>query len=122
MIPEPVLRGYVLEEVLARLLRDNGYSLLVDASQDRDALTQGADGLLGRGRCTDPQLDALGELLIPTPFSLPLRLFAEAKFMNKKVDITVVRNALGVLSDVNEHHRKDVEHHFPLRRYHYRYA
>jgi hypothetical protein len=122
LIPEPVLRGYVLEEVLARLLRHNGYSLLVDAGQDRDALTSGANGLLVRGRGADHQVDALGELLIPTPFSLPLRLFAEAKFMSKKVDITVVRNALGVLSDVNEHHGKDGDHHFPLRRYHYRYA
>jgi hypothetical protein len=32
MISESALRGYVLEEVLARLLRENGYTLLVRES------------------------------------------------------------------------------------------
>ena len=122
MISEPVLRGYVLEEVLARLLRENGYTLLVRASQDDDALRDGKHGLLVRGRGTDHQADALGELLIPAPFSLPVRLFAEAKFKSNPVGISDVRNALGVLSDVNEQYSADALHDFPMRRYQYRYA
>jgi hypothetical protein len=50
MISESALRGYVLEEVLARLLRENGYNLLVRASQDRAAFRDSARGLLVRGR------------------------------------------------------------------------
>ena len=122
MISEAALRGYVLEEVLARLLRENGYMLLVRASQDDDALRDGRHGLLVRGRGTDHQVDALGELAIPAPFSLPVRLFAEAKFKSDPVGISDVRNALGVLNDVNEHYATDAMHDFPMRRYQYRYA
>lgn len=122
MISEPTLCGYVLEEVLARLLQENGYTLLVRASQDHDALRDGRHGLLVRGRGTDHQADALGELLIPAPFSLPVRLFAEAKFRSDPVGISDVRNALGVLNDVNEHYATEAMRDFPMRRYQYRYA
>jgi hypothetical protein len=122
MISEASLRGYVLEELLAWLLQDNGYQLLVTESQDPEALTHGPHGLLVRGRGANHQADALGELQIPTPFSLPLRLFAEAKFRDRPIDLTAVRNAAGLLADVNEYYRSDVKCDFPLRRYHYRYA
>lgn len=122
MISESALCGYVLEEVLARLLSRSGYRLLVEASQDSDALKDGRHGLLARGRGSDHQADALGELLIPTPFSLPLRLFVEAKFRGSPVGIADVRNALGVINDVNEHFASDAPRDFPLRRYEYRYV
>ena len=122
MISEAALSGHVLEEVLARLLRDNGYTLLVRSSQDRDALRDGKNGLLVRGRGANHQADALGQLSIPAPFALPVRLFSEAKFRSTPAGISVVRNALGVLDDVNEHYASEVMHHFPMRRYQYRYA
>jgi hypothetical protein len=46
MVLITTLQGYVLEEVLARLLRENGYTLLVKASQDQGALRDGSNGLL----------------------------------------------------------------------------
>ena len=49
MVSEPTLRGYVLEEILARLLSRSGSQLLVEASQDADALKNGHHGLLVRG-------------------------------------------------------------------------
>src|SRR5690348_16265619 len=102
LIEAGVLTGYVLEEVLAALLHENGYFLLVDESQDKDALKNGHHGLLVRGRGANHQADALGELLFSIPFSLPVRLFAEAKFKGKAIGIADVRNALGLLNDVNE--------------------
>ena len=122
MVSESALRGYVLEEILARLLSRSGYRLLVEASQDADALKDGRHGLLVRGRGSDHQADALGELLIPTPFSLPLRLFVEAKFRGSPAGVADVRNALGVVSDVNEQFASDAPRDFPLRRHHYRYV
>ena len=122
MVTESALRGYVLEEILARLLSRSGYRLLAEASQDADALRDGRHGLLVRGRGSDHQADALGELLIPTPFSLPIRLFVEAKFRGSPIGISDIRNALGVISDVNEHFASDAPRDFPLRRHHYRYA
>lgn len=118
------LRGYVLEEVLARLLYDSGYRLLVSETQDPEALKRGAHGLLVRGRGTDHQADALGELTLPAPFSLPLRLFVEAKYRTMKTGLGDVRNAHGVIHDVNEHHSTASagSRAIPMRRYHYRYA
>ncbi|WP_083391104.1 restriction endonuclease [Parafrankia soli] len=118
------LRGYVLEEVLARLLHDSGYRLLVSETQDPEALKRGAHGLLVRGRGTDHQADVLGELTLPAPFSLPLRLFVEAKYRTMKTGLGDVRNAHGVIHDVNEHHSTASagSRAIPMRRYHYRYV
>ncbi len=38
MVSQSALRGYVLEELLAWLLRGSGYTLLVHESQDPEAL------------------------------------------------------------------------------------
>jgi hypothetical protein len=61
-------------------------------------------------------------LIIPTPFSLPIRLFVEAKFKGEPIGIADIRNAQGVISDINEHFASDAEREFPLRRHHYRYS
>jgi len=118
------LRGYVLEEVLARLLQASGYRLLVSAEQDPEALARGAHGLLVHGRGADHQADVLGELTLPVPFSLPLRIFVEAKYRAAKSGLLDVRNAHGVIHDVNEQHTTAAagSHTIPMRRYHYRYV
>jgi hypothetical protein len=119
------LRGYVLEELLAWLLQRSGYSLLVSEDQDPNALCSAGNGLRVRGRGADHQVDVLGELSWPIPYSLPVRLFLEAKYREKPVGLADVRNALGVLNDVNEHYstatalKADPQ---PFDRYHYRYS
>lgn len=50
MIGREALGGIVLEEVLARLLQDNGYKLLVSADQDPEVLKKAGHGLVVRGR------------------------------------------------------------------------
>lgn len=126
MIAKAVLRGYVLEELLAFLLQDSGYTLLVHVDQDPDALCHGGNGLRVHGRGADHQADALGEVVLPTPFTLPVRLFCEAKHVKAPIGLEVVRNALGVVTDVNEHYGTQrsaaVTTGFPLKRYQYRYA
>ncbi|MGY1984142.1 restriction endonuclease [Nocardia gipuzkoensis] len=124
MVGREALRGIVLEEVLARLLQDNGYKLLVSEHQDPDALKQAKHGLLVRGRGGEHQADVIGELDLPVPFSLPLRLFVEAKFTRQKVGIAVVRNAHGTIHDVNEQYSPFASgvYSVPIRRYQYRYS
>jgi hypothetical protein len=124
MTTAAALRGYLLEEVLAKLLADSGYSLLTCEDQDQDALKAGRHGLLVRGRGANHQADALGDLKVPIPFSLPVRLFVEAKFKDPKVGLRDVRNALAVVTDVNERHNTDGARRLrlPFRRYHYRYS
>lgn len=118
------VRGYVLEELLARLLYSSGYRLLVSETQDPEALKRGAHGLLVCGRGADHQADVLGELTLPVPFSLPLRVFVEAKYRRKPTGLPEVRNAHGVVHDVNEHHSTASagSRTIPMRRFHYRYT
>ncbi|MEU4351740.1 MULTISPECIES: hypothetical protein [unclassified Streptomyces] len=106
MITEPVLRGYILEEVLAWLLRSSGYEVLTaDDDQEKapwKVLEERNHGLVVRGRGAWHQADALGQFRYVPPFSLPVRLFVEAKFTTKKVQLATVRNGHGVVHDVNE--------------------
>jgi len=96
------LRGYLLEEALAWLLRHSGYRLLVDWRQDPEELVRNGDGLCVKGRGAEHQVDVLGEFAFTPAFSLPIRLFLEAKFTRQKTDLPVVRNAHGVIHDINE--------------------
>ena len=118
------VRGYILEELLARLLQDNGYRLLVTADQDREALKDSGNGLLVRGRGANHQVDVLGELDLPLPFSLPMRLFVEAKHRADRTGIAHVRNAYGTIRDVNEYHGTQTPgmYRIPMKRYQYQYA
>lgn len=102
MIGIGALRGYVLEELLAKLFLRSGYDLLVDATQDNFMLSNGASGLEIHGRGANHQADVLGELRARPPFTYPLRVFVEAKYRRKPVGLEVVRNAVGVINDVNE--------------------
>jgi hypothetical protein len=102
MLTKAALRGYLLEEVLAWLLRGSGYRLLVHQSQDPDELMMNSNGLCVKGRGAEHQVDVLGEFAFTPAFSLPIRLFLEAKFTRNKSDLPVVRNAHGVIHDINE--------------------
>ncbi|MFE5125683.1 MULTISPECIES: hypothetical protein [unclassified Streptomyces] len=107
MIREAALRGYLLEEVLAWLLRSSGFEALT-AQDDQDkppwkVLEERKHGLVVRGRGAWHQADALGQFRYVPPFSLPVRLFVEAKYLTSKpVELPTVRNGHGVIHDVNE--------------------
>ncbi|MFG2703100.1 hypothetical protein [Streptomyces sp. NPDC048386] len=121
MAKRSALRGYLLEEALAWLLRHSGYRLLVDASQDRTELTGSGGTLRVRGRGAVHQVDVLGEFAFTPAFSLPVRLFLEAKHYREPCRLEVVRNAHGVLHDVNENFM-DHGGTRPRRRFQYTYA
>lgn len=121
MASESTLRGYLLEEALAWLLRHTGYRLLVHNSQDMAELTQGGNGLQVRGRGADHQVDVLGEFAFPPAFSLPIRLFLEAKFTRRRADLKALRNAHGVIDDINENFARRPDSQFS-RRFRYVYA
>jgi len=98
------VRGYLLEEVLAWLLRNNGYELLIAPVPGDPALEVIGAGLAVRGRGARHQVDVLGEFPFTLPFSLPIRMFVEAKSYQLKdpVGLEVVRNAWATVADVNE--------------------
>lgn len=77
--------------------------------------------LLVQGRGATHQVDVLGEFALTPAFSLPIRMFLEAKFNRHPCPLPVVRNAHGVIHDINENfvHASGSQ---PRRRYHYVYA
>lgn len=96
-------KGKLLEEVLAYLIRNSGYRLLVDPSQDPDELERRGNGLVVRGRGAVHQVDVLGQLGWIPAFTFPIRLFVEAKWHARaKTGLPEVRNAVGVVQDVNQ--------------------
>lgn len=120
MIGEPALRGYLLEEALAWLLRNSGYRLLTADDQDRQLVTNG-NTLRVQGRGAQHQVDVLGQFALTPAFSLPIRMFIEAKFRRQKSDLPDVRNAHGVVHDINENF-VSIGNSRPRRRYFYAYA
>ena len=116
------LKGYILEEVLAYLIRNSGYRILADQSQDPDSLARQGNGLVVKGRGAVHQVDVLGELEWIPAFTFPLRLFVEAKFRNKKTGIDVVRNAVGTILDVNQKISVAPKRTLPKQNFQYEYA
>lgn len=102
MLKDSSLRGYLLEESLAWLLRFSGYRLLVHEDQDPVELVTEGQTLRVRGRGALHQVDVLGEFAFTPAFSMPVRLFLEAKYYQTRCELEVVRNAHGVVHDVNE--------------------
>lgn len=123
MISSATIGGYALEEVIARMLADNGYRLIQSAAPDPDRLVDGKHGLLVRGRGAEHQADGLGDLLLPVPFSDPVRLFVEAKNRVSRTGIDAVRNGYGVVCDVNQFQPASARGpHWNRRGFHYRYS
>jgi hypothetical protein len=96
------LKGFLLEETLVYLLRNAGFVLLTDPERDPAALEWRGGSLAVKGKGAAHQADVLGELAWVTAFALPVRLWLEAKFRAGRVGIEEVRNAVGVLQDVND--------------------
>jgi hypothetical protein len=120
-ISKESLRGYMLEEVVAYLIRNAGYKLLVDPIQDPKNLGREGAGLVIKGRGSSHQTDVLGELEWLPAFTFPIRLIVEAKAKEGKVDVSVIRNAIGVLCDVNQNvfRTKEMKEFSPIYQYVY---
>ncbi len=125
----PQIRGAILEELVLALLERAGYRILNE--NDGDEIRNGHSGLEIQGRGEWHQVDALASYDFTPAFMYPLRLIVEAKaYLPKgdkkgKVGIDVIRNAVGVLKDVNENyfsHRLYLGHEYKFRRFNYTYA
>jgi hypothetical protein len=67
-----------------------------------EALDWKRGALVVRGRGADHQADVLGNFALTPAFSLPIRMFLEAKSYSASCGLPIVRNAHGVIHDVNE--------------------
>jgi hypothetical protein len=123
MVSQASYRGHVLEEVLAFLIRNAGYRLLVDPLQG-EQLEHGRNGLVVVGRGGAHQVDVLGQLSWVPAFTFPIRLFVEAKFYSRTpIGLPAVRNAIGVVEDLNQYSAPPSSPTGPMsQRFNYRYA
>lgn len=117
------IRGMLLEEVLLYLLRISGYRTVQQAGSD-PTLKNGPAGLQVNGRGGLHQIDAIADYIVAHPFSHPQRLLVEAKCYadSYPVGIEKIRNAVGVLKDVEEFWVSRRKNRPFKKRYHYQYA
>lgn len=123
MVNANQIRGMLLEEVILSLLKKTGYKTIVSIGNDETLIDISA-GIAVKGRGTNHQIDAIADSLIQHPFSNPQRLLLEAKCYatRRKIGIEVLRNAFGVLQDVNEYWVPGQATFAERKRYHYQYA
>jgi len=112
------IRGMALEEVALYLLSNAGYSPVANEGGD-PTLHTGKSGLEVKGRGWQHQIDAIADYSFQAPFTNAARLLLEAKFQAERVGLEIIRNAVGVLKDLNEYWLPHAEGSF---RYHYQYA
>ena len=116
------IRGLLLEEAMLFLLKASGYKPIYGGGTD-DTLEQEGLSLFVKGRGDRHQIDAIADYSIHPPFSNPPRLLLEAKFYDRrKVSLTVIRNAVGIISDVSQFFMPPHGHGLKKVRYHYQYA
>jgi hypothetical protein len=118
------IRGMLLEEALLFLLKETGYKTIENPSSEPELLHLGPSGMELNGRGGKHQIDAIADFYITPPFSNKLRLLLEAKCFapGEPVGIEIIRNAIGVLKDVNEFWVTRSQGVPAKNRYHYQYA
>ena len=118
------LKGYLLEIVIEKLFKVNGYDIISTNCEDESVMRN--NGLNVRGRGGYHQVDSLGEFRFTPPLMNPMRLFVEAKYYsnNNKVGIDKVRMGIGILQDVNTRYvtLKMSEEELSLMKYDYQYS
>ena len=124
------IRGAILEEIVLVLLENAGYRIL--NGNDGEEIRNGHSGLELQGRGEWHQVDALVSYDFTPSFIYPIRLIVEAKaylpksYNGGRVGINAVRNAVGVLKDVNENYfsfsPQNSNNLYKFKRFNYAYA
>jgi len=96
--------------------------LITDEFQDPNELNNGSNGLEVKGRGGNHQADVLGELNWIPAFTNPVRLIIEAKHRKDPAYIDVIREAVGVLNDVNNKYNFKTGEKLPPKQYNYVYS
>lgn len=115
-------KGYIFEDIVSYLIQVNGFDLITEPNAD-DLINHG-NGLNVVGRGGNHQTDTLGNLNWDIPFVYPIRLFVEAKAIEDKVGIDVVRKGIGIINDLNQNYKTVDVNNLELskKRFDYHYA
>ena len=117
------IRGMLLEEVLLYYLQMSGYKAVDPRSSD-PAMRDSPTGLEVVGRGETHPIAAVADFVITPPFTRPQRLLIEAKSYADAapVGMGVIRQAVGILRDVDENWLTVHQPAPPVRSYRYQYA
>lgn len=98
------MRGYLYEIFISYWLEQNGFK---KCRKGYPGILNGnivsEDGEI-EGRGTNHQIDFVGIYSKNIPFVFPIRLLAECKFWNKKVNKSFIRQYIGVHKDISENY------------------
>lgn len=99
------LKGYLLELVLAKLLKQNNF-VPVDPMRERKVrVRENRKGFIEfKGRGCWHQIDLPFDYKRNIPFIYPIRLLGEAKYHEKSINKTYIREYIGVLKDIKENY------------------
>lgn len=99
------LKGYLLELVLAKLLKQNNYIPVDSTHEPKKRVRENRKGFIEfKGRGCWHQIDLPFDYNRKVPFIYPIRLLGEAKFHKKAIDKTYIREYIGVLKDIQENY------------------
>lgn len=95
------MKGKVLEQIVQKMLLNQGYNRLSQGDPKFDPSTGKFEG-----RGADHELDAFGQYQHSIPFVNPIRLFGEAKCYkpNRSVGVGIIREAITVRKDIDENY------------------
>ncbi|WP_254271102.1 restriction endonuclease [Haloarcula marina] len=95
------MKGKVLEQIVQKILLNQGYDRL---NRDDPKFDPSTGKFEGRG--ADHELDAFGQYKHSIPFVNPIRLFGEAKCYkpNYSVGVDIIREAITVRKDIDENY------------------
>ena len=98
------MRGYLYEIFISYWLEQNGFK---KCRKGYPGILNGnivsEDGEI-EGRGTNHQIDFVGIYPKNIPFVFPIRLLAECKFWNKKINKSFIRQYIGVHKDISENY------------------
>lgn len=96
------LKGYMFEIIIMILLKENGYSEVLERNnkirEDRNRFIE------VRGRGSWHQIDCLVDYNVVLPFLYPIRVFGEVKFHTNPTKKDAIREFIGVIKDIQENY------------------
>lgn len=99
------LKGYLLELVLMKLLKQNNYIPVNATREPKKCVRENKKGFVEfKGRGCWHQIDLPFDYNRKVPFIYPIRLLGEAKFHKKAIKKAYIREYIGVLKDIQENY------------------
>ncbi|NMB67105.1 hypothetical protein GYA25_03540 [Candidatus Woesearchaeota archaeon] len=106
------LRGRLFELAVHEIVKKSGFETEIDRIESDQFILDRKTGKKKKeivGRAGKFKADIIGKFKINFPFSYPILLIGECKYLNKKIKIDIARYYLGIYTDVSQFPRIDIK-------------